>query len=423
MKTLGNRKIFGGAILLYLVTALGAAQAATYWASPQGSNSASCADITGSSDPGRYGSVARAVACATRAGDVAMVKPGIYTSNVIIINPSSGITIRGSDSNRANWPVLRPVGGTGVRMFYFTASRSNVTIQYVKWDLSDVTTGHACVSSSGGLFVTNITVQDYECLGPPVGQATSTASAMGIQVDDSGWVIRRGKINRWDSNRQDGDGKPGVHCFYWMGDNSIIEHNECSGIDGIGIQLYNSGSYRSDNNKIRYNTFYNMRWRGAVYVQAGTVGNQIYGNVIYNYGTRYIYTEAISVRGSGTKAYNNTIYNTSGASGIVSSSCSSCEIKNNIIRVGGKAIGDGGGTTISNNLTTDPMFVGAGNADFRLKAESPAINKGLAISEVATDMDGTSRPQGGSYDIGAYEYLSTTSSPPTSPSSLQATSQ
>ena len=136
----------------------------------------------------------------------------------------------------------------------------------------------------------------------------------------------------------------------------------------------------------------------------------------------YIYTEAISVRGSGTKVYNNTIYNTSGAPGIVSSNCSSCEIKNNIIRVGGKAIGDGGGTTISNNLTTDPMFVDAGNANFRLKAGSPAINTGLALSEVATDMDGTSRPQGGSYDIGAYEYISTTSSP-ASPSDLQARGQ
>ena len=175
MKTLGNRKIFGGAILLYLVMALGVAQAAKYWASPQGNNSASCTDIAGSSDPGRYGSLARAVACATQGGDVAMIKPGTYTSNVIILNPSSGITIRGSDSDRANWPVLQPVGGTSVKMFYFTARRSNVTIQYVKWDLSNVTTGHACVSSSGGLFVTNIIVQDYECLGPPVGQATHTA--------------------------------------------------------------------------------------------------------------------------------------------------------------------------------------------------------------------------------------------------------
>ena len=34
---------------------------------------------------------------------------------------------------------------------------------------------------------------------------------------------------------------------------------------------------------------------------------------------------------------------------------------------------------------------------------SPAINAGVTLSTVTTDFDGVSRPQGGVYDIGAYE--------------------
>jgi uncharacterized protein YjaG (DUF416 family) len=41
--------------------------------------------------------------------------------------------------------------------------------------------------------------------------------------------------------------------------------------------------------------------------------------------------------------------------------------------------------------------------DFQLQATSPAIDAGMALSEVLTDLKGISRPQGAGYDIGAYE--------------------
>lgn len=43
-------------------------------------------------------------------------------------------------------------------------------------------------------------------------------------------------------------------------------------------------------------------------------------------------------------------------------------------------------------------------SDFQLQSGSPAINSGTAVSLVATDFILTSRPQGSTYDIGAYEY-------------------
>jgi hypothetical protein len=37
---------------------------------------------------------------------------------------------------------------------------------------------------------------------------------------------------------------------------------------------------------------------------------------------------------------------------------------------------------------------------------SPAIDVGQTLVDVTTDLEGTPRPQGNAYDIGAYEYRS-----------------
>lgn len=50
----------------------------------------------------------------------------------------------------------------------------------------------------------------------------------------------------------------------------------------------------------------------------------------------------------------------------------------------------------------DPKFVAPGN-DFHLKADSPCIDRGIALLTVTSDFDGTSRPQGSGFDMGAYE--------------------
>ena len=59
----------------------------------------------------------------------------------------------------------------------------------------------------------------------------------------------------------------------------------------------------------------------------------------------------------------------------------------------------------SNNVTSNPQFVGGGN--FHLRANSPAINAGNNAPPgllSATDLDGSPRVSGGTVDMGAYEY-------------------
>lgn len=60
----------------------------------------------------------------------------------------------------------------------------------------------------------------------------------------------------------------------------------------------------------------------------------------------------------------------------------------------------------------NPLFV-SDFTDLHLSGGSPAIGSGLTISSVTNDIDGVERPQGAGYDIGAYEYVSTLTPPPT----------
>jgi hypothetical protein len=257
------------------------------------------------------------VACATAIGDEVFVKPGIYSNNATVTNPASGITIRGSDPTPANWPVLQPTGSNVRAINFNKTTRRDITVKFMKWDMT-AALADSCAGSSSDSFVTNLVVEDFECLGPLVGKAAKTSAAFKPNANTSGWTFRRGKITRWHSL----DGSPGAHCFYWQGDNGLIENVECSDVNGYGVQYYGRG-VSPDNNILRSSRFHNFNRRGPVYVQAGSIGNQIDGNLLYNFNTR---SRAIELRGTNTKASNNTIYN-GGGTGIRAQCKSGCEAK------------------------------------------------------------------------------------------------
>ncbi len=69
-----------------------------------------------------------------------------------------------------------------------------------------------------------------------------------------------------------------------------------------------------------------------------------------------------------------------------------CSVTNSIV----------GPVTVGANENTDPLFLDEAHRDFHLSAASPAIDK--LASGPATDLDGTARPQGARFDLGAFEY-------------------
>lgn len=360
--------------LTFLLFSFSEVHAARYWADPEGSNTVPCLNISGTSEPGLRGSFARAVACATAIGDEVFVTPGIYSNNATVTNPASGITIRGSDPTPSNWPVLQPTG-SNVRGIHFNKiSRSNITVKFIKWDMTAAASAASCAGASSDAFVANFILEDFECLGPQVGKATDTGAAFAPSANTSGWTFRRGKIMRWHS----ADGSPGAHCFYWQGDNGVIEDVECSDVNGYGLQYYGRG-VSPDNNIMRDSRFHDFKLRGPVYIQANSTGNQIEGNRLYNFNVR---SRAVELRGTNSKVSNNTIYN-AGGTGIRAACNSGCEAKNNIIYIpGGTPMTGSAGTTIEQNTTyaADP-FVDASRGNLSLKTTSEPIAIELKVSK------------------------------------------
>jgi hypothetical protein len=69
----------------------------------------------------------------------------------------------------------------------------------------------------------------------------------------------------------------------------------------------------------------------------------------------------------------------------------------------------------TNCYNADPKFVNIAGSDFHLQSGSPAINKGLTSQvysrfksihglDISMDLESTTRPLGGTWDIGAYEF-------------------
>jgi hypothetical protein len=157
-----------------------------------------------------------------------------------------------------------------------------------------------------------------------------------------------------------------------------------------------------------------------------SVTNRIVGNVIHT-----ILGNAIQGWGSGkvTQIANNTLHNVQGVGIDIDNAGSGSFAENNILSSvrGGQIVANG--VTSRNNLTSgDPLFLNAAGGDFRLQAGSQAVNKGVSSTafagfqsvfgvSITVDRAGQSRPSGGAFDIGAYEYAegvsSTRPSPPT----------
>jgi len=102
------------------------------------------------------------------------------------------------------------------------------------------------------------------------------------------------------------------------------------------------------------------------------------------------------------------------------------DLRNNIVQIGGSAatiLMDSASTPSTvidsncyhhrtgtatgpgdNSIVADPIFIDSSNGDLHLFQNSPCIDAG-DDSGIGFDFDGTPRPQGQGYDIGAYELI------------------
>jgi len=200
-------------------------------------------------------------------------------------------------------------------------------------------------------------------------------------------------------------------------------HNLVSGCDiyhnaTFAIQIYRDNAVNGVNasyNIVRNNKLHDnaVSGGGAGAVLSGGDGNIAYNNLIWNNRGGIL----VDYSASNTGVYDNTIYanNANGATapGIqlgYNVGASNTTIRDNIIfgNTAGDIITQSATNTVADHNTlgaTDPKFVNASGFDFHLQAGSPAIGAGVAVPGITTDFDGATRPQGSSYDTGAYEYV------------------
>lgn len=232
--------------------------------------------------------------------------------------------------------------------------------------------------------------------------------------------------------------------FTGRGDNFefIDNHVYDLGYPASGYGWYMSGS----NHVLRGNRVHDNSYGMHLYTETkndGITNALVENNVVYNTGKMYFHASSQTVKSGGVGILlsapggNNVIRNNVLIDNNIGISLSSKDtlVANNTV-VGGRkgillpgsdkpvirkntvcnniafgqsaealSVPENQENTIGHNLAgVNPRFVDMAGKDLHLQADSPAIDAGSNLKEVPVDIEGTARPQGKGWDIGAYEF-------------------
>ncbi len=253
-------------------------------------------------------------------------------------------------------------------------------------------------SSSGGQFI-SITGNNIHDVGRYC--ATTTTGRDGIFISNDNVTIEGNQIH--DIGR------------YAPGENGCVSplyyQNNDHGI-------YVDGAFTSANNlTIKNNVFYRNERGWSIQIYPAAVNNLRILNNTFLCANPYrdghitlsapLTNSAIENNISWQPTTGFLLYTTtSGYSGL--------SVANNLTYQGTVGVGSTpGGIALAGNLDDiDPRIVSAPSCtvdaasipDAHLQLGSPAIDMGLTLLDVPTDYDGTARPQGIRFDLGAFEY-------------------
>lgn len=235
------------------------------------------------------------------------------------------------------------------------------------------------------------------------------------------------------------------HALYFDGRATVVDDIEIAynhihhQTGGRGIQIYGDTGTLINNVRVHHNVIHDIALDGIIFGRDSGTGFQAYNNVVFRTADAALRGPSKDFGVSGgcirfdsphlaALIYNNTFADCavdgdpdSGA--IRFQQAMHVTLTNNIIA--GKYyvnVGSMPATFLSSHnlwfgktpappwdnqsILADPLFVDPGVGDFRVRASSPAIDRGSASvkSVVVDDLDGVSRPGNGIYDIGAFEF-------------------
>jgi hypothetical protein len=393
--------------------------AATYYVapSPVGNDGRACSPMAQSIATPRATIVA-GIACLS-AGDTLIVRAGTYPEFITSI-PSgtswSNIVRIAAYTGETVW--ITPTGGTNSRgigrVIDFRGSEQYIELDGINLSAANIGNVTVCFCGSGH----DIRIKNAELIG------TASGTNCGIICGGESVELQHLVIHGGGSG-----GSCGTPCatygWYTGGSNNTLEYSEIYDVGSLGVQIYNGVA---SDNIIRFNRIHDIVRTDAGTRVTGTLGlsgvlvasgnnNLVYNNLIYNNGFASGHSGVDVYAGgtTGTKIWNNTIYGNSGYGVHIDSGVPDATIQNNILygnstaaicTSGCKGPGSSGITYDHNIDSADPLFIDAGAANFQLSSNSsPAVNAGASLATVTTDFAGITRPQGGIYDAGAYEFV------------------
>jgi len=184
------------------------------------------------------------------------------------------------------------------------------------------------------------------------------------------------------------------HGMYLCGDNEVVINNVSLHNAAYGLQV---AGYSTVSNMRVYNNVLAFNGKAGIILWQALSGVDIKNNIIYRNTTYGI--DSWDGHGSGVVVDHNIVFGNGSGNYSFTGGASDYTY------------------TLGSTISAEPVFANATLSAFdaHLKAGSPAIDAGLALSQVTQDIEGNPRPNGSAWDIGAYEYVSA-SLPPIMPS-------
>ena len=383
------KRTIGVCILACALVQSVAAHAATYYVATSGNNG----------NPGTSTKPWRTVAYAVQqmvAGDTTYVQSGTYKEGTI--------QFRRSGTSSSPIKLLNTPGALPIIDFVDKASGKQILFSNssgYKYPIGWITVeGFQIKNAYNGFKVNNghdLTIRR---------NAIQNSKSQGFHGNGTRILIERNKIDNNGSSSTYG------HGIYMNGTaikiiNNLIYNNRCYGIQVNGTVSYSSSSHagpefaNSSNWVISNNTIAYNGCSGVV-LWRYTPGLRAENNIFYENANSHSSPSVqginfVSTTGTGIVFRNNLSYASgSGATKFLGTGTTNYTQSGNIVN------------------TLKPAFVNApatlpSSPNFALPSGSAAIDKGLVISSAKLAYNGTSRPKGSTYDVGAYEYNGSTS--------------
>jgi len=400
------------------------AWASTYYVATTGNDGNSCAAAQSSGMPKR--TLVSAVGCLV-AGDTLLVRGGTYAESLVNNVPSGtswAAPVRiAAFPNETVW--LSP--GAVSKVIGFAYAQHYIEFDGINLDGSTILNSIVQIEGWSGGNAHHIRFRNLTMMGNP-NRATQgvllTAQVAGVI---GGNEFINCIINNTGTNDFD-------HGIYVQSSNNLIDGCTIYNVPGAGVHIYNGNGQTMSGNIVRNSVIRDGRLTASgergwgILSTTGSSGTKIYNNVVYNIrnsgsGSAGIYLGLSNAFGA--EVYNNTVYGNSASGVRIDSPYSNAVVRNNISyqNAGGNYVNSGTNTTASNNMfSTNPVFIDISKRDFGLQATSPAIDAGMVITMVKDDIVHAPRPQGATYDIGAYEYGGSQASPPAAPTNVRVLS-